>query len=155
MALNSHRNVSTHPSGDVLMNQVYSIPLCFLTQQSSLLHFHSLFAPLFYSYYFSPSWDLHFHTCTFWKKKAYTLFIHKKQSLHAVWIPWAITCKIILQIKEKNSELLLPPYSTRSLGWMQKYAEWKNIVLGALGCLRHRHRVSKSDPEWSTPSGLG
>lgn len=80
---------------------------------------------LLYSFYFYPSCDLHFPTCTFWKKKVHTLLIHKKWTLPPISIPWTITSKIISQMKGRKSELLLPPDSTRSLQWMQKCAEWK------------------------------
>lgn len=80
---------------------------------------------LLYSYYFSPSCDLCFPTCTFLEEESSYYGCWQKCSLPRVSIPWAITCKIISQMKARHSELLLPPYSTRSLEWMQKRAEWK------------------------------
>lgn len=150
MTLNSHGNISTHLLGDVFMNQLYNIQLCFLLSN------HPYYAPtapsslLLYSYYFSPSCGLCFPTCNLWKEKSHTLLIHKKWSLTPISIPWAITCKVISQMKGRNSELLLPPYSTRYLKWMQKCAEWRMHSLDAIGCLRHRHRAGKSDLAWST-----
>lgn len=123
-----------------------SMLLCFLTQQSSLKHSHNPFImspsfPLLFSFIWLTLSYLHL------LKQAHTLLVHTKWSLPPFSICWAITCKIISQMKEC---WMLLPYCTRSSEWMQNCAEWKKhsfrCLRGAWGTDTELANLTWNDP---------
>lgn len=83
-----------------------SMLLCCLTQQSSLKHSHKPFImspsfPLLFSFVWLMLVYLHL------LKQAHTLLVHTKWSLPPFSICWAITCRIISQMKGRNAACYL------------------------------------------------
>lgn len=137
----------------ILLVMYSSMLLCFLTQQSSLKHFHNPFImsslfPLIFSFIWLTLSNLYL------LKQAHTLLVHTKLSLPPFSMCWAITCKIISQMKGRNAECYLLIAQDLQNG-CKIVQNGKSTVFGALGCLRHRQRAGKSDLECSTPLWTG